>query len=105
MGTESACVTGSRQSTRDLIGALRQQAGLPPPDALLSPPSSHEKTAGVPPGQQSIPIGLAPAAPGMVDPEQQPSLMPAAQPQDRQAVVLKPEPSAASGSSVQVTDT
>ena len=47
-------VPGTRQSTRDLIGALRQQAGLPPPDAFLSPPDDQEKTVVLPAVQQSI---------------------------------------------------
>ena len=45
---------GTRQSTRDLIGALRQQAGLPPPDAFLSPPDDQEKTVVLPAVQQSL---------------------------------------------------
>lgn len=47
-------VPGTRQSTRDLIGALRQQAGLPPPDAFLSPPDDQEKTVVLPAIQQSL---------------------------------------------------
>ena len=49
MASSRRPVPGTRQSTRDLIGSLRQQAGLPPPDAFLSPPEDQEtKTVVLP---------------------------------------------------------
>lgn len=122
----------ARQSTRDLIGALRQQAGLPPPDAFLSPPDDQEKTVVLPDAEQNSTrhgISVDPLRMAGVLAEQQPDVLvqhlPVAtanvasstavsdvQPlvgqmspgsvQARQSALLQPEPSGVSGTSLQV---
>ena len=63
MASSRRPLPGTRQSTRDLIGSLRQQAGLPPPDAFLSPPEDQEKTVVLPePPQEARAVSNATAS-------------------------------------------
>lgn len=128
----------TRQSTRDLIGALRQQAGLPHPDAFLSPPDDQEKTVVLPDTEQNVTGARSNAAPVAVAASQsvlQPVVLmqqlpvaaaaasgtsstavpvggqvsaglqtgPGGAIQEGQNVLLQPEPSGISGTSVRVS--